>query len=214
MKRTLVAAAVLLASGLASAQSTGWYGGVSVGQASVDLDHVSRDIAAEVEDAGIPVVSASEDDSHMVYKLFLGYQYTPNFAIEAGYADLGKYEAKVIGDVFGLPLDLRGEVKSKAVFIDAVGMLPLTPEFSMFGKVGAAYARTKTHASMTFLGERLSGSDSDSEYVPKAGFGAEYALTKTVALRAEYERYFDVGDEDETGESDVDFWSIGLKFGF
>lgn len=214
MKRTFAAAAVLLVSGLASAQGTGWYGGVSVGQASVDLDHVSRDFAAEVEDAGIPVVSASEDDSHMVYKLFLGYKYTPNFAIEAGYADLGKYDAKVVGDVFGLPLDVRGEVKSKAVFIDAVGMLPLTPEFSMFGKVGAAYARTKARASMEFLGERLSDSDSDSEYVPKAGFGAEYALTKTIALRAEYERYFDVGDEDDTGESDVDFWSVGLKFGF
>lgn len=214
MKRTFAAAAVFLVSGLASAQGTGWYGGVSVGQASVDLDHVSRDFAAEVEDAGIPVVSASEDDSHMVYKLFLGYKYTPNFAIEAGYADLGKYDAKVVGDVFGLPLDVRGEVKSKAVFIDAVGMLPLTPEFSMFGKVGAAYARTKARASMEFLGERLSDSDSDSEYVPKAGFGAEYALTKTIALRAEYERYFDVGDEDDTGESDVDFWSVGLKFGF
>ena len=180
----------------------------------MDLDHISRDVAAEFEDAGIPVVSASEDDSHMAYKLFLGYQYTPNFALEAGYADLGKYDAKVVGDIIGFPLDLRGEVKSRAVFVDAVGILPLTPEFSMFGKVGAAYARTKATASATFLGARESDSDSDSEYVPKAGFGAEYALTKTVALRAEYERYFDVGDEDKTGESDVDFWSVGLKFGF
>ena len=120
----------------------------------------------------------------------------------------------MVGDIIGLPLDLRGEVKSRAVFVDAVGILPLTPEFSMFGKVGAAYARTKATASATFLGARESDSDSDSEYVPKAGFGAEYALTKTVALRAEYERYFDVGDEDKTGESDVDFWSVGLKFGF
>jgi len=214
VRRTFAAAAVLLVSGLASAQGTGWYGGVSVGQASVDLDNVSRDIAAEVEDWGVPVVSASEDDNHMVYKLFLGYKYNPNFAIEAGYADLGKYDAKVIGDVGGLPLDVRGEVKSKAVFIDAVGILPLTLEFSMFGKVGAAYARTKAHASATLMGFRESDSESDSEYVPKAGFGAEYAFTKTVALRAEYERYFDVGDEDKTGESDVDFWSVGLKFGF
>jgi opacity protein-like surface antigen len=50
--------------------------------------------------------------------------------------------------------------------------------------------------------------------VPKLGLGAEYNLTKTVAVRAEYERYFNVGDKNQTGESDVGVWNVGVKMSF
>ena len=35
-----------------------------------------------------------------------------------------------------------------------------------------------------------------------------------IAIRVEAERYFDVGEKDETGQADVDFYSLGLSYNF
>jgi len=44
--------------------------------------------------------------------------------------------------------------------------------------------------------------------------GAQYNFTKTVGLRAEWERYFNVGDPDSTRESEIDMITAGVIFKF
>ena len=45
----------------------------------------------------------------------------------------------------------------------------------------------------------------------KVGAGAEYAINKSGAIRGEWERYrFKLTG----GDSDVDLWSVGVKFSF
>jgi opacity protein-like surface antigen len=45
------------------------------------------------------------------------------------------------------------------------------------------------------------------------GLGAQYNLSKSVGLRAEWERYFEVGDN-TTGEMDIDLISVGVVYKF
>jgi hypothetical protein len=46
------------------------------------------------------------------------------------------------------------------------------------------------------------------------GLGVKFDAADTVELRAEFERYKNVGDDDKTGESDVDVLSVGAVMKF
>ena len=212
-KKRVLFAVLALSAGIASAEGN-WYLGGSIGQASIDTNNVARDVASVLrDDYGATSVYSSTDETDTSWKLFAGYKFNKNFSLEGGYADLGKFHAKA-GGVIGTPVSINAKVDSYAIFVDAVGTLPLNESFSIFGKAGAAYTHTKTKVSGSWAGFVDSSSDSDNEVVPKLGLGAEYNLTKTVAVRAEYERYFKVGDKNQTGESDVGVWSVGVKMAF
>ncbi|MGS0754620.1 hypothetical protein ACVBEH_07810 [Roseateles sp. GG27B] len=60
-------------------------------------------------------------------KLYGGYQVTPNFALEAGVADLGHINNGV------------GSVSSQGTFLDAVGLRPLNNKWSLLGSLGVAH---------------------------------------------------------------------------
>src|SRR5882762_8840584 len=75
----------------ASAQDSPWYIGGSIGQSRVklDTDGLSRDLAA----AGMANTGFSGNETDTGFKLFGGYRFHPNFAVEGGYAELGKFSA-------------------------------------------------------------------------------------------------------------------------
>lgn len=98
-------------------------------------------------------------------KLFGGYQFTPNFALEAGVADLGHIKNDT------------GSVSSQGVFLDAVGLLPLTNKWSLLGSLGVAHVNLNT-----------SNGDASGNGA-KVGLGAQYALTSNVVMRGEWEGY-------------------------
>ncbi len=120
-------------------------------------------------------------------KLYGGYQLTPNFAVEAGLTELGAVN------------NAAGQVDSYGTYVDAVGILPLSPQWNLLGRVGVAHMAVNTP----------SGDDSGNGL--KVGLGAEYALTKTVAIRGEWERYQlnAFGDK-----PNADQFTLGLKVGF
>jgi OOP family OmpA-OmpF porin len=97
--------------------------------------------------------------------IFGGYQFTPNFALEAGVADLGRVR------------NTSGKIDGHAEYIDAVGLVPVGDKFALLGSVGATHVDLNT-----------SNGDSSGNGV-KLGVGAQYALTRNVALRGEYVRY-------------------------
>lgn len=211
-KKTALLAALVLSSGIALAEGN-WYIGAGVGHASVDVDEVMSEL--DVVRRFATSFHSSKNDSDTSYKLFGGYKYNKNFAVEAGYADFGQFEARASGNTGGTSFSAKGMMDSNAFFVDAVGILPLNDSFSVFGKAGLAYAHTKAKYSETVASLAYSESGSDDEFVPKLGIGAEYNITKLVAVRAEYEHYFNVGDKFKTGvESDIGGWNIGLKISF
>ena len=73
------AAGLAFASG-ANAQS---YVGIGVGQGHARMPSVSTSVL------GPAFTGAASKDNDTAYKLYYGYQFTPNWGIEIGYDDLG-----------------------------------------------------------------------------------------------------------------------------
>ena len=215
MKMKLVLLSILaISAGTASAEGP-WYVGGSIGQSRADTQDVARDAANLLrDDYGATSVYSSQNETDTSWKLYAGYKLNKNFSIEGGYANFGQFDAKAGGIISGSPVTVKGTVDSYAIFVDAVGTLPLNDQFSLFGKVGGAYAHTKAKVTGSWRGFVDSSSDSANNFVPKLGLGAEFNITKSVAIRGEYEHYFNVGDKDKTGQDDIGVWSLGIKVGF
>lgn len=213
MKKVSVFLGLILASGLTIAQQPGFYAGASWGRTSVDDDATNLD--SELRAFGVTNISTHQDDSDTTWKVYGGYQFSPYLGVEGGYAHLGEYKATLSGNYLGNALRGHGTVKAHAVFADAVGHIPfMDNRLSLFGKAGLAYTKTELDASANVAGFSSSTDENHYKFVPKLGVGIRYNLTEQFGVRAEYERYFGVGDEDTTGKSDVDAWSVGLVLHF
>jgi len=213
MNNTLVCAALAFALSLA-AHAAGaqdgeprWYGGLSLGQSKVSIDN------SDLQVAGATASTISKDETDTAYKLFAGYRFNRNFAVEGGWTDLGKFKATntVTAPAAG---SASISVKSSGPHAEAVGILPVN-NFSFFGKAGLMYTMTKSSGSssgaVVFTGNP---NQEHSELNLKIGFGAGYDITRNVGVRVEYEHIFDVGDKDKTGEGDVRVISLGVLFRF
>jgi OOP family OmpA-OmpF porin len=169
----------------AYAQNSGYYAGVSFGTSAVNA-------------CGIVPPGLSCDDKDSTFKIFGGYQMSRNFAVELGYADLGKVTASGPGE--------SRELSSTAWEIMAVGIFPLEKSFSLFGKIGLFSATTNLTSTVGRHGD-------DTSNGVTFGLGARYNFTKTFGVRADWQRYMDVGG-DNVGESDVDTLTIGVVVRF
>ena len=212
---TFLAGTATLTSPVVLAEDAGWYAGGSLGSARTDSGITAAQLDADLA-ALTPSITArstlSEND--IGYKLFVGYQFNKNLAVEGGYVDLGK--PIELNSVVTAPSagTLKGTIKNNGLNLDVLGILPINDAFSAFAKVGLYYSKTTFDISATGGGGTAAGSWSKSEINPKFGLGANYAFTKNVGVRAEWERYKNLGDADTTGEGDVDLWSIGATFKF
>ncbi|HSN32702.1 MAG TPA: porin family protein [Ideonella sp.] len=172
--RSLLVAAASLAAASAFAE------GLSVG-GSVGGSHWKGDAFGGV----------ASDSSDTGYKLWLGWGFTPNFGLEAGYVDLGKFSG---------PL---GDLKGQGEYLDAVGSVPLGMNISALGRVGLFSGRLQR--------DTLGVSDSDRGLSWKAGLGLQYDLSKNLGIRGEWERYrFDA----LSTKADTDLYSIGVNYRF
>jgi OOP family OmpA-OmpF porin len=196
-----------IASPNALADDTGWYIGGNIGQSKAKIDDAR--ITSGLLGGGFATSSISDSNSDTGYKIFGGYKFNQNFALEGGYFNLGKF-----GFVANtLPAGtLNGNIKLDGWNLDAVGILPISERFSAFGRVGINYAR----ASDTFSGSGFvnvpNPGPSNSEINPKVGLGLQYDLTATVSARIEAERY---RVNDAVGNhGDIDLLSLGLVYHF
>ncbi|WP_415905643.1 porin family protein [Neptuniibacter sp. QD48_55] len=178
MKKTLLATALIsgIFSQAAMADSNFYLGG-GVGKTSVDY----------VEVTGATVT----DDSDTSWKIFGGYNFNKNFAVEFAYQDLGENSA----DVLNVPVKIEGDAYSVAL----LGKLPVGEKAEFFAKLG--YAHIDADADINNLAS-VSEDDSDVLY----GLGANYSVTEKVDLRLEWER-MDFEDE-------VDTVSLGVIYNF
>ncbi len=66
----------------------------------------------------------------------------------------------------------------------------------------------------TSFGKFTSQSTIVSGVSPILGLGAMFNVSSNLAIRADWERHFAVGDDSTTGESDIDLITIGAQFSF
>lgn len=200
LQKSLVVVSLFSMVSLAQA-AEGFYIGLNVGQASYDA---VLDDFAFLDDGSI--ISASLDDSDTSFSFTLGYQLTPNFALEGGYVDLGELTVSATSDGSGL-LYAPGSVALKAavdgLFFDVKGILPLNEQFSLYGKLGLL----KWDAEVTLSDVTGSLSESTDENDTFFGVGGSFNISNTMALNLDYTKYDLDGD-------DVDVLSVGIQFGF
>lgn len=112
--------------------------------------------------------------SKPVYGVFGGYRYNKNLAVELAYTGASYiYTTPAVGGA-------RYLSKQTVFAIAAVGTMPVSDAFSVFGKLGVAGASSETNA----LGEQ-----NTRRFAPTLGAGVEYKFTPNVSGRLSADVY-------------------------
>ncbi|TDG11272.1 hypothetical protein E2F43_18935 [Seongchinamella unica] len=176
MNKTKLIGPILLTLGMTSTAlaQNGFYAGASIGQATIDgCDGLTK---CDDEDTG--------------WKVFGGWEFNRNIAIEAAWVDFGEVsgsigESKVSAEVDGWVLAGKG-------------MLPLTEQFSVFAKLGMIMWDVEGSGA-------ASGIDDDGTDLVY-GLGAQYMFTDRFGVVGEWE-WYDI-------DNDIDLFSIGALIKF
>jgi OOP family OmpA-OmpF porin len=166
----------------ASPASAQWYVGAGVGAGQAKLSNNG---------------TVQGNDSHETSgKIFGGYQFTPNWGIEGQYVYLGKYDVTNGGG--------SGSYKPESWGLAATGTIPLSNNFYLMGKLGAAFNRLR---DSNFSG----GNKTDL----LAGVGAGYNFNANWGIRAEYENFGKITKNNNNG-GDIkgDNWTVSVKYSF
>ena len=102
-------------------------------------------------------------------RLFGGYNFTDNVAIEAGYKDFGKYK-----------FDLPASSDIDGYYLAAKGSMRVGESWSLFGKAGVS------HVNVDTTGPSFGKFDSNRAMF---GIGADYSITPNLALGLELINY-------------------------
>lgn len=193
MKSIYLAAAMASALSLSAPANAGFFDftlapfvGASIGQSTLDVS--------------CPAASAC-DDTDTAWKIYGGLEVNEFISMEVGYVDLG--EATITGTT-------TGSAEVNGMTIAVVGTYAIAPSFTLIGRGGMNILNLEVNETTG----GVPSNDGDTDVAWSLGVGAQYNLNKSVGFRVEYERFFDVGDADTTGEADVDLISAGVVFKF
>ena len=118
------------------------------------------------------------NDRKRTTKIFGGYEFDQNWAVETGYTYLGKTD-------FYLPQGdgwFRGSMRSYTAYAAAKYTYPLTERSSVYGKLGLSHNARKVKS------DAPGWNFTDSDNGLYAAAGVQTRLTEKVSLYAEYER--------------------------
>lgn len=207
MKKILMAVAIAGAF-VAAPASAQWYAGVGVGQGQAKLGNQSFS-------SGALSASTNGADSHDTsWKLYGGYQFTPNWGIEAQYVDLGRYNYTISTNVPGV--SGSGTYRADSWGVAATGTLPLNQSFYLFGKLGVASNHVSggdvcvTGGGATACQNSGKGNKTDL----LAGLGVGYNFNKNIGIRLEYENFGKMAKVDNGSSIKGDNWAVSLKYSF
>lgn len=208
----------LFAAAVSAHADVGFYVLGSVGQSR--FDHDGGGFQGEVRDieSEFGIRFSSDDKKDTGYKLQLGYQFNEHFAIEGGYIDLGEltYKGGLRADADNA-FNLKGKSEASGVNLDALLTLPINAGWSLFGKAGVINAKVKSKAAIHLIEDGDASTESDSESATKLkahfGIGAAYKFHQNLSVRAEIERFNELGDS-KTGKYNVDLFSVGVAYHF
>lgn len=190
-----------------SQPDTGFYlgGGLGISKAGVS----TSGLAAALQRGGFTTVTTSADESSEGWKLFAGYQFHRNLALEAGYADLGTFSAFAATVPAGTTTT---SFQSTAWGADLIAIWPVVRGFSLFGRGGLLFSETRTEFRNTGAVRSRVTDAKDAEVSYRLGLGLGYDFTRHWRLRGEWERYRVAGGNG--GRADVDFHSVSLNYKF
>jgi OOP family OmpA-OmpF porin len=158
MKRILLLAIVSAIATPAFADDSGFYSGTSIGRTSVDNPTL------------FPLTKSTDN----VFGGFIGYRINDNFGVEGAYTGIGRYA------------NATQSGKADALSLSAVGYLPVSEKFQLYGKLGMAYAMGKSAKG---------GLSNANHFGPTYGVGVQYDVNDKIGLRFGVDRYTAAVDE-------------------
>jgi OOP family OmpA-OmpF porin len=185
---------------------------------------------------GGEVTGSELDDSMTAWGAQVGFRFNKWVAAEVGYVDLGELlytmngtisgnyayiceceDATVVNRALDGNFERSVQVTSAGITAAALGMFPIGPRFDLHVRGGVYYADTRVTNRLRYIEPSdtfnlLHGRVDASETELFAGLGAAWNINESFALRVEYQKFFDVGDDQKNGESDVDVLNLALLF--
>ena len=148
------------------AQESYWYGGVNTGEAS---------IAEDLYDDSTPT------------SFYIGKRFNESTAFEFGYLDLGGFESDP-DDFLVTPGDIDASADISGIEVSALGLVKIGESVEFFGRAGL----------YIWDGEEVINDidTDDSDLSLLLGLGFNFPIGTIFGARAEYAKYFDIGEED------------------
>lgn len=157
-------------------------------------NYLGASIGSTTTDGFCDGLSACEN-SDKSWKAYAGVRMNDNLVLEGGYVDFGKQSGTTS----------TGAISQQATAFTATGVasVPLTDQIEAFGKAGVA----RWTVEQTAAGTATESTGTDV----LVGIGANYDLGDNMGVRAEWERYKDIGNQDSHA-GDIDLMSLGFTF--
>jgi OOP family OmpA-OmpF porin len=190
MKTMFVAAAMASALSLSAPATAGFFDLTLAPFVGASLGQTTTDSC----------ITGTCDDTDNAWKIYGGLEVNEYISMEVGYVQLGKVE-------YSVP---TGSRETHGMIMQLVGTYAFNPNFTLIGRGGMNILNTEVDGAVA----GPSGNTGDTDVSWSLGLGAQYNFTKSMGLRMEWERYFEVGDADSTGEADIDLITAGLVFKF
>ncbi len=195
MKKTAIAIAVALAGFATVAQAAPkdntWYAGGKLGW-------------SQFHDTGWYNSSLNNNgpthESQLGAGAFGGYQVNPYLGFEMGYDWLGRMPYK--GD------QVNGAFKAQGVQLTAKLGYPITDDLDIYTRLGGMVWRADSSNS-------IAGDNHDTGVSPVFAGGVEWAVTRDIATRLEYQWVNNIGDAGTVGvRPDNGMLSVGVSYRF
>jgi OOP family OmpA-OmpF porin len=126
----------------------------------------------------------TKNETDMAYKIFGGYQFNRNIAVEAGYFNLGKFDFTSTTVPAGT---YHGQIKLQGANVDLVGTLPLTQRWSALGRAGIQYANARDSFHSTGAVRIPNATPSKNALNYKIGAVIQYEVNSSLLIRGEVE---------------------------
>lgn len=220
MKKALIpafaAAALCLMSGAQAQTPSPFYLSLDAGRSDFRIDRVEfKDLF--VHEA---VAVSGTDKKDTAYGIRTGYRINPNLALEIGYSDLGQasFSRFVLSECpapsnlscLGIVESGIGTLTAAAWDISAKGTLPLSENWSTYGKIGVSTLRLKARAQTMFFHVDTAYSST----APKLALGLAYRITPAASVHLEWNRHFKGSGKAADGNIAIDSTSLGIAFNF
>ena len=154
MKKIVAAVLLSAVAGSAFAADQGIYVGATLGSGK----------------PGLNSTAGMNKTSEFVYGGLVGYKFSRNLAAEASFTGIGK-----VTDLVG------NTAKGDAFTLSAVGTLPVTSSFDLYGKLGFSSSKTTSASAAIGAGTTRTGLS--------YGIGGQYNVSNSVGVRFGWDSY-------------------------
>lgn len=219
MFKKILSTTVLSVSALAAMTANAAAPGVYVsGQLGYANTHMGSKTNLHGHDLDEGVKTDTLSNNGLAGRVALGYQFNQNFAVEVGYLQLNSKKLDVTQNLDKYA-DGHASLNLHQHAIDLVGkgILPVTQNINVYGKLGVAYLTTNLDANLTedkhdlTLNLNQYANVAKHKWAPEAAIGVSYDMTPNVSLDASWTHIQPLGNNKP---GNIDFAALGVSYNF